>query len=93
MIKESHKLRLKQLAGIICESSNVNNDSEPSLLQAGIGMILKLNPENLKKVLSVNIPTEDLTTNCKMTQLPNDNLHVTLTSIKKFKPFKNIFFR
>lgn len=91
MIKESHKLRLKKLAGIICESRDVEGNFEPSLLQVGIGMILKLSPENLNKVFGVNIPTEDLTTNYKMTQLPNDKVHVTLTSIKGFKPFKNDF--
>jgi len=91
MIKESHKSRLKKLAGIISENDDINSNVEKSFLHTGVGMILKLKPEDLNKVLDINIPTEDLTTNLKMTNLPSDKMHVTLTSIKGFKPFEDDF--
>tara|TARA_B100000963_G_C22632325_1_gene675621 strand:- start:3496 stop:4029 length:534 start_codon:yes stop_codon:yes gene_type:complete len=87
MINEIHKLRLKKLAGIVSENSI---PKEPSL-HADVGMILKLNPEDLSKVLSVDVPTLDLTTGYDMSKLPSEKVHVTLTSIKNFKPFRESF--
>ena len=91
MIQESHKSRLKQLAGIISENKEVGAESENSFLKADVGMILKLKPEDLSKALNVDVPTFDLTTNQEMTKLPSDKVHVTLTSIKNFKPFREEF--
>lgn len=91
MIQESHKSRLKKLAGIISENKEVDTDDRNSFLRADVGMILKLKTEDLNKVLSVDVPTVDLTTNQEMTKLPNDKVHVTLTSIKNFKPFREQF--
>lgn len=91
MINNSYKFRLKKLAGIISENEVVKNNSDKTLLQTGVGMILKLNPGDLDKTMNVSVPTEDLTTNSKMYKLPNDKIHITLTSIKSFKPFKKEF--
>ena len=54
-------------------------------------MILKLKPEDLNKVIGMDVPSVDLTTNQNMSKLSSDNIHVTLNSIKNFKPFKNDF--
>jgi hypothetical protein len=91
MIKESYRKRLKKLAGIIFENKDMPNKIDNSLLKVGVGMILKLNPEELSKVLDVDVPTKDLTTGCEMTKLPSDMVHVTLVSIKSFKPFRDDF--
>lgn len=91
MIQEKHKKRLKKLAGIVSESEEFVDANDASFLRTGIGMILKLKPEYLNKVISLDVPEVDLTTNQNMSKLSSDNIHVTLNSIKNFKPFKNDF--
>jgi len=91
MIKESHKKRLKKLAGIVSENKEFSTKGDGSRLKTGVGMILKLSSEELNEVMDVDVPTKDLTTGCEMTRLPSDMVHVTLTSIKNFKPFRDNF--
>jgi len=91
MIHETHKKRLKKLAGIISENKEATDKNDASFLRTGVGMILKLKPEELNKVMSLDVPTVDLTTNQNMSKLSSDNIHVTLNSIKNFKPFKDDF--
>ena len=69
MIQEAHKKRLKKLAGIISENKEATNKNDASFLRTGVGMILKLKPEGLNKVMSLDVPTVDLTTNQNMYKL------------------------
>lgn len=91
MIQESHKKRLKKLAGIVSENKDFSDKVYDSRLKTGVGMILKLSSEELSEVVDVDVPNKDLTTGCEMTKLPSDMVHVTLTSIKNFKPFRDSF--
>lgn len=50
----------------------------------GTGLLLKLNDSTIKEINSINIPDN-------LTKLNSDNLHITLTSIRNFKPFKEEF--
>jgi len=71
--------RMRQLAGLINES----------YVDAHTGMMLKLDGNIKNQVKSIQVPEEP--TGNKMTNLPDDMLHVTLTSIKGFKPYKEQF--
>ncbi len=80
MIEKKYISRLKELAGII---------SEDKKIEYGVGLIMKLDESILSELKSIEIPTEPNGFN--LTPLPNDKRHITLTSIKSFKPFKAEF--
>jgi 5'(3')-deoxyribonucleotidase/2'-5' RNA ligase len=75
--------RIKKLAGLL-------NESE-SKIEAGVGLLLKLDNTTKNQIKSIisKMPSEPNGNN--MTKLPDDKLHITLTSIKAFKPFKDKF--
>jgi 5'(3')-deoxyribonucleotidase len=50
----------------------------------GTGLLLKLDNNTIQEINSIDIPDN-------LTRLNSDNLHVTLTSIRNFKPFKEEF--
>jgi len=72
--------RYLESKGLINESAGVT---------AGVGMLLGLDDEIKSKISSMEIPAEP--NGAEMTNLPKDKLHVTLTSIRAFKPFKGNF--
>jgi len=75
--------RIKKLAGLL-------NEGE-SKIEAGVGLLLKLDNTTKNQIKSIisKMPSEPNGNN--MTKLPDDKLHITLTSIKAFKPFKDKF--
>lgn len=75
--------RIKKLAGLL-------NEGE-SKVEAGVGLLLKLDNTTKNQIKSIisKMPSEPNGNN--MTKLPDDKLHITLTSIKAFKPFKDKF--
>lgn len=80
MIEKKYISRLKKLAGIISENKKI---------EYGVGLIMKLDENLLSELNSIKIPIEP--NGFFLTALPNDKKHITLTSIKSFKPFKNEF--
>lgn len=50
----------------------------------GTGLLLKLDNNTIQEINSIDIPNN-------LTRLNSDNIHVTLTSIRNFKPFKEEF--
>jgi len=50
----------------------------------GTGLLLKLDESTINNINKINIPNN-------LTKLDSKNLHVTLTSIRSFKPFKDDF--
>jgi 2'-5' RNA ligase len=72
--------RMKQLAGLLKEEAH---------LEAATGMLLKLDDSVKNQLKSMQVP-QDPEGN-QMTKLPDNSLHVTLTSIKNFKPYKDAF--
>lgn len=75
--------RVKKLAGLLNE--------DESKIEAGVGLLLKLDNTTKNQIKSIisKMPPEPNGNN--MTKLPDDKLHITLTSIKAFKPFKDKF--
>jgi 5'(3')-deoxyribonucleotidase len=74
-------LRMQKLAGIISETVDKALDTK-------VGLLLK----DLNTKTSINSLIKDMPAEPKgstMTKLPDDKMHVTLTSIKSFKPFKD----
>lgn len=71
--------KMKQLAGMINES---DSDSSQAKLSAIMGMILKLDGATKSKVKAIEIPEEPH--GVEMTKLPEDMLHITLTSVRNF---------
>jgi hypothetical protein len=78
--------RWQKLAGIIV---NENLIKEEEKLDANVGLLLKLNDsvKNQINTLISKMPTDPK--GSTMTKLPDDKVHITLTSIKSFKPFKD----
>lgn len=72
--------KMKYLAGILKEEAH---------LQADAGMLLKLDDSVKSQLNNIQVPQDPNGNN--MTKLPDNSLHVTLTSIKNFKPYKNEF--
>ena len=68
------------------ESKGLVNDTR---LKVGVGVILGVDDGLKSKLASMDIPQEP--SNEEMTHLTGDKFHVTLTSIKTFKPFKKLF--
>jgi 5'(3')-deoxyribonucleotidase len=68
------------------ESKGMINEGE---LKVGVGFLLGLDDELKSKLELLEIPQEP--NGEEMTKLPTDKFHVTLTSIKSFKPFKDVF--
>jgi hypothetical protein len=62
---------------------------ENERLEANVGLLLKLDNsvKNQINTLISKMPTEPK--GSTMTKLPDDKMHITLTSIKSFKPFKD----
>lgn len=58
-------------------------------INADVGMLLGLDTATKDKIKSLDIPVEP--SGIEMTMLPDDKLHVTLTSIRSFKPFRDDF--
>jgi len=74
-------LRMQKLAGIISETVDKALDTK-------VGLLLKdLNTKTSIDSLIKDMPAEPK--GSTMTKLPDDKMHVTLTSIKSFKPFKD----
>ena len=70
--------RMQELAGIIKEDSH---------LHISVGLLFHIDESIKSSINKIDIPVSDV----EMTPLPNDRLHVTLTSIRNFKPFKDVF--
>ena len=54
-------------------------------INADVGMLLGLDTATKDKIKALDIPVKS--SGVEMTMLPDDKLHVTLTSIRSFKPF------
>jgi 5'(3')-deoxyribonucleotidase/2'-5' RNA ligase len=54
---------------------------------ANVGMLLGIDDSTKSQISSMEVPAEP--SGAEMTRLPEDKLHVTLTSIKAFKPFRD----
>ena len=82
-LKEEIK-RMQKLAGILSESSfeEQNIHPESGRLKSGVGLLLSVD-NNVKS----NLKGKELPEG--QTRLPDDKFHVTLTSIRNFKPFSS----
>jgi len=58
-------------------------------INADVGMLLGLDTATKDKIKALDIPVKS--SGVEMTMLPDDKLHVTLTSIRSFKPFRADF--
>lgn len=67
------------------------NIEDKSKIEAGVGLLLKLDNTTKSQIESIITKMPSEPNGSKMTKLPDDKLHITLTSIKAFKPFKDKF--
>ena len=75
--------RIKYLSGMINESEGKMLSESDAHLYADKGLLLKVDDSTKSSLETYPIPDEDHDE--EMTRLPNDKLHVTLTSIAGFK--------
>jgi hypothetical protein len=75
--------RIKYLSGMINESEGKMLSESDAHLLADKGLLLKVDDSTKSSLETYPIPDEDHDE--EMTRLPNDKLHVTLTSIAGFK--------
>jgi hypothetical protein len=75
--------RLKYLSGMLNESEGKMLNESDAHLQAGTGLILKVDDSVKSALETYEIPDESHDE--EMTRLPKDNMHITLTSIAGFK--------
>jgi len=76
--------RMSFLAGIINESEEKSTEphSEAHRIKSDVGLLLSVDDSALNDLKSIELPDGQ-------TRLPEDKFHITLTSIKNFKPFRN----
>lgn len=79
--------RIKYLSGMLNESEGKMLIESDAHLQAGTGLLLKVDDSVKSALETYEIPDEEHDE--EMTRLPNDKLHVTLTSIADFKNVKD----
>jgi hypothetical protein len=75
--------RIKYLSGMINESEDKILSESDAHLQAGTGLLLKVDDSVKSALETYEIPDEEHDE--EMTRLPKDKMHITLTSIAGFK--------
>lgn len=88
------RLRMQKIAGIISEvdfTNKINLLNEEKKLKHGTGLLLKLDQNTISKIKKIISQMPDEPNGNSLTPLPDDDFHVTLTSIKSFKPIKDKF--
>jgi len=83
---KNEKKKLFEMFDKVCGTNLLIKESLNSSerIMHGTGLLLKLDNNTLQQIQNINIPDN-------LTRLDNKNLHVTLTSIRNFKPFKEDF--
>jgi 5'(3')-deoxyribonucleotidase/2'-5' RNA ligase len=83
---KNEKKKLFEMFDKVCGTNLLIKESLNSSerIMHGTGLLLKLDNNTLQSIQNMNIPDN-------LTRLDNKNLHVTLTSIRNFKPFKEDF--
>lgn len=79
--------RIKYLSGMLNESEGKMLIESDAHLQAGTGLILKVDDSVRSALETYEIPDEEHDE--EMTRLPKDKMHLTLTSIAGFKGVKD----
>ncbi len=74
--------RMSFLAGIINESDEKSTEphSESYRIKSDVGLLLSVDDSALNELKDIDLPDGQ-------TRLPEEKFHITLTSIKNFKPF------
>jgi hypothetical protein len=83
---KKEKIKLFEMFDKVCGTNLLIKESLNSSerIMHGTGLLLKLDNNTLQSIQNINIPND-------LTRLDNKNFHITLTSIKNFKPFKEVF--
>lgn len=91
-MRKRDKSKNIQRANLLAEERHLEAKGllkEEAGLKVGVGALLGLEDSLKSSLESMEIPSEPKGE--EMTKLPRDKFHVTLVSIKAFKPFKNKF--
>jgi hypothetical protein len=83
---KKEKIKLFEMFDKVCGTNLLIKESLNSSerIMHGTGLLFKLDNNTLQSIQNINIPDD-------LTRLDNKNFHITLTSIKNFKPFKQEF--